>query len=340
MSDAGTSTPARVQLVGRDNGAGLSRDMALLAAALRQLGVAVEVAALPHRGRLATWATRLRHAFGSPRFALQVQFERVRPEFFGAAARRVLIPNPEWFDAASRAALAGIDEVWTKTAHAARLFGALGVATRPLGFTSPDRLDASVPREAGFFHGPGRSGHKGTAALLALWAAHPHWPELTVAWRRKRVDVGTLPPNVRLIREHLDDSAYRRLQNRYRFHLCPSRTEGFGHYLVEAMSCGAVVVTLDAEPMNELVGADRGVLVRAHADGTQDLATLYAADPDALVEAIERCIGMSEARALALGAAARQAFETLRERFHGQLADALIAHGVAVNRSMGEGVIN
>ncbi len=37
--------------------------------------------------------------------------------------------------------------------------------------------------------------------------------------------------------------------------------EGFGHYIVEALSTGAIVVTTDGAPMNELVTPKSGFLV-------------------------------------------------------------------------------
>ncbi|HEX8778312.1 MAG TPA: glycosyltransferase, partial [Rhodanobacter sp.] len=304
---------------------GLSRDTSLLAAVLDEVGACVQATGLAHRGRLAEWLTRARLAGRAPAFDLNLMLERIRPEFARAARRNVLVPNPEYFRAQDRAALDCIDMVWTKTRHAERLFAALGKPVRHVGFTSPDRLDRSVPRRHAFFHGPGRSNNKGTAALLKLWAARPEWPVLTVAWRRKRVELEGLPANVRLIREHLDDEAYRRLQNAHRFHLCPSQTEGYGHYLVEAMSCGAVVLTLDAEPMHELVDAGRGVLVPAQATGTQDLATLYGFRGPDMAQAIERCVAMPADEADALGAAARAWYEAERAAFPVRLRAALDA---------------
>lgn len=314
------------QLIGRDNGAGLSRDLTLLAQNLLRVGVTVDTAALPHRGRLAEWITQWRLLGRTPAFDLNIMLERIRPEFLRAARRNVLIPNPEYFRRRDRAALRRMDAVWVKTRHAERLFHALGMPTRYIGFASMDCLRADVPRQTGFFHGPGRSNNKGTQALLKLWAEHPQWPTLTVVWRRKQTgqaEAAPLPANVRMIREHLDDDAYRRLQNSYRFHLCPSQTEGYGHYMVEAMSCAAVVITLDAEPMHELVAPERGILVPARPCGRQDLADLYGFEADDMTAAIERCIAMSDAEAEALGKAARRWYDDEMRAFPQRLSEAL-----------------
>ncbi|HUA80305.1 MAG TPA: glycosyltransferase [Dyella sp.] len=315
----------RCQLIARDNAAGLSRDLPLLADALQRAGCSTQRIGLPHRGRLAEWWTRLRLARAPQAFDVNVMLERIRPEFLRAATRNVLIPNPEYFRPQDQAALSMMDAVWTKTRHAERLFRQLGADTRYIGFTSADRFDASVARRHAFFHGPGRSGNKGTQALVELWRKHPEWPTLTLAWRRKRVDIQTPPANVTLIRDHLSDADYRRLQNEHRFHLCPSQTEGFGHYLVEAMSCRAVVVTLNAEPMNELVSMERGILVPAQAIGTQDLSATYGFTETSMEAAIERCLGMDVSTAEAMGEAARAWYDNNHTHFPQRLHNALDA---------------
>ncbi|MBB3226412.1 glycosyltransferase involved in cell wall biosynthesis [Luteibacter sp. Sphag1AF] len=269
--------------------------------------------------------TRLAWSRRAPAFDLNLMLERIRPEYLRAAMRNVLIPNPEYFRPEDRAALKDMNAVWVKTRHAAHLFEALGVETHFIGFDSEDRQRLDVPRKHAFFHGPGRSGNKGTQALLRLWAKHPEWPMLNVVWRRKRVNLDTVPPNVTLLREHISDDDYRRMQNEHRFHLCPSQTEGYGHYIAEAMSCGAVVITLDAAPMNELVTPERGVLVAARQGGTQDLATLYAFDDASMEAAIEHCLSMDEQTTAALGQAARQWFEDNRASFPARLQEALVA---------------
>ncbi|NII10827.1 glycosyltransferase [Oleiagrimonas sp. C23AA] len=314
-----------VQLLGRDNGAGLSRDLDLLADALASLAVEVHANRLPRRNRVHAWVTRWRGKHKTPAFDINLMLERIRPEFASQARRNVLMPNPEYFSDRDGRVIETIGEVWAKTRHAVRLFNALGVPARYVGFTSPDQRLTGVERTATFFHGPGRSNNKGTAALIELWAHHPEWPRLTVVWRRQEAAQTPVPPNVTLIREHLDAATFRQLQNRHQFHLCPSQTEGFGHYLVEAMSCEAVVVTLDGEPMQELVQPDRGVLVPAHVIGQRELAARYGFEPAAMEAAIEQCLSMAPATRERLGQQARRWFETERDGFLARLREAVYA---------------
>lgn len=54
------------------------------------------------------------------------------------------------------------------------------------------------------------------------------------------------------------------LQQSTPLHVCPSEREGFGHYINEARAAGAVVIAPDHPPMNELVNATTGVLIRVN----------------------------------------------------------------------------
>jgi hypothetical protein len=77
--------------------------------------------------------------------------------------------------------------------------------------------------------------------------------------------------------------------------------------------------------MNELVRADRGVLVPYAGTGTQRLATTYQFDEAGLEAAIERTIVMSGAECAQLGARARAWFVENKNGFSGRLEDALLA---------------
>jgi hypothetical protein len=323
-----------LNLIARDNGAGLSRDLQLLADIFSNADYRVTVTGLGHRSRLGNRLRRARARLQrlwrgwfagqvNAGYDINLMIEHVRADMFGQARRNVLLPNPEWLRAEWLGHLRDFDLVLAKTRHAERIFGELGCRTHYVGFTAADCRDASVAREATFFHGPGRSGNKGTLPLLELWARHPEWPLLTVVWRRKRVELPPLPANVRMIRDYLEDAQLRQLQNASLFHLCPSQTEGYGHSLVESLSVGGVTITTDAEPMNELVTTERGVLVSAHATGKQELATLYDFDLSAMEQAIERCIAMPEEERARLGANARTWFEDNARDFPNRLLGAL-----------------
>ncbi|MFK2878137.1 glycosyltransferase [Rhodanobacter hydrolyticus] len=327
---------SNINLIARDNGAGLTRDLRLLARLLAEAGHDVTITGLGHRGRLGNRLRRLHARLRrllrgwfdgrlNARYDINIMLEHVRPEMFDQAHANVLVPNPEWFRAEWLPHLRGFDLVLAKTGHAERLFAALGCRTRFIGFTGEDCLVEGVPHQPTFFHGPGRSGNKGTLPLLELWARHPEWPQLTVVWRRKRVELPPMPANVTLIQDFLDEAELRRLQNASTFHLCPSQTEGYGHSIAESLSVGAVVITTDAEPMNELVAAGRGVLVTAHAQGTQELATLYDFDGAAMEATIAHCLAMPEEEQQRLGRAAREWFLANRRDFEQRLCDAVAA---------------
>ena len=70
----------------------------------------------------------------------------------------------------------------------------------------------------------------------------------------------------------------------------PSRWEGLGLPLYEAMAFGMPVITNDDPPMNEVVDDGvNGILVPSHDDGfARSGIRAKRPDPDALTEAIER----------------------------------------------------
>src|SRR5688572_24520727 len=144
-----------LNLISRDNGVGLSRDLHLLAGALRAAGFDVHVTAI-RGGKLRKWfgptvrrantLWRRLHGGGSL-YDANVMLERIRPEYLPHARRNFLVPNPEWFPPSEVPLLERIDAVLTKTTHAGEIFAALGSRIASIGFTSEDRYDPAVPRE-------------------------------------------------------------------------------------------------------------------------------------------------------------------------------------------------
>jgi glycosyltransferase involved in cell wall biosynthesis len=329
-----------IQLIGKSNAVGLSRDLDLVAAALRASGC--EVAVTPalksdsrrRRSLLVRTVARARRRgwlASAPRFDINVMLEHIWPQYLHLAPCNVAIPNPEWFDWRDRDLCWGIDRVWAKTAYTARLFSQLHLPTTPIGFDSEDRYDPAVPRERVFFHLAGKSRMKGTARLLAVWARHPHWPRLIALQdESERIPDPPPAPNVEYRVGFIADAELRRLQNACRFHLCPSEAEGWGHYIVEALGVGAVVITNDAPPMNELVSGARGCLVRCHRKGRQNQADTVQFDVEALEAAVERLMQTADAELDRLGAAARGFFEANHAGFAQRVGAAVQELGASV----------
>ena len=303
-------------VVARSNNYGLDRDAALLSEAIRQAGGGVESS--PINGR------RLWDRIVKRQVAERIiHIERAFPNWFSAASENVLIPNQERFPRRHIGRLKGIDRVLAKTRHAAGIFSDLGVATEYLGFTSPDRRDSGIEKDwRRFFHLAGGSTLKGTEDVLALWARHPEWPELVVVQKARNAPA-QVPDNVTLISGYLEEGELSRLQNACGIHICPSRSEGWGHHIVEAMSCAALVLTTDAPPMNEHVSEECGLLIAYARTEPRHLGCNYYVDPQALEAAIETALAMTAKQMNELGRKARQLYLKIDADFRARVAEKL-----------------
>lgn len=303
-----------INVVGRSNTVGLDRDRDLVVETLREAGL--DVTFSHYRSRSVVAAPMLRR----PRYRATIFLERVFLRWLGTAAVDLLIPNQERFPRRHVRRLRHIDRVLCKTRHAESIFSGLGCAAAYVGFTSRDRRQRAVDRiPKAVLHLAGRSTLKGTEAVLRLWRKHPEWPELVVI----RHDGHTLEgsANIRVVHEYLDDDELRRLQNRCAIHVCPSLAEGWGHALVEGLSCGAIVLTTDAPPMNEVVGPDRGIRIPYTKTSPRHLGTCYFVDEVQLERAVERALSWPPSARRAMSARARHWFEDNDRRFRRRLVE-------------------
>jgi glycosyltransferase involved in cell wall biosynthesis len=112
---------------------------------------------------------------------------------------------------------------------------------------------------------------------------------------------------------------YRAEVTRVGVHLCPSSVEGFGHYLNEARSMGALIVTTNAAPMNELVDDTCGVLIAPVQTEKQNFGIRHIIDVAGFERAIQTVLQMPIEQRRVLGANARRRYVTDRERFRDEL---------------------
>jgi glycosyltransferase involved in cell wall biosynthesis len=109
------------------------------------------------------------------------------------------------------------------------------------------------------------------------------------------------------------------LQNKAFIHICPSCYEGFGHYINEALSVGAVVVTTDADPMREFVQNGNGFLVKTSGTIHKDLAIMHSVRSEAIRETIRQVEATGDNTLIKMGQAGRELFlkndKLFKERF-------------------------
>lgn len=308
-------------VIRKNNNFGLTKDAIVLADAMGEArpDASIDIVSLKDRG----WLDRF---IGRKWAKSAIHIERAFPNWLTAAGQHFLIPNQERFPRRHIGRLKKVGMVLAKTRHAAEIFHALGVPTQYLGFTSQDRRDASVAKDwNGFLHLAGGSTLKGTEDVISLWKRHPDWPVLTLIQSRPDPKE-QFPPNIKVRSGYLDDAVLREIQNSHGIHLCPSRSEGWGHHIVEAMSAAALVLTTDAPPMNEHLSAENSVLVAYGRTEPRRLGTNYFVDPAALEEAVERIIAMPAAEKARLGQAARQTYEQIDRTFRANLKQLLAGH--------------
>ena len=158
----------------------------------------------------------------------------------------ILIPNQEWFEEKWISLLPKFNLILTKSYYAKNIFAKLHGNVQYVGFTSLD-LYQPAPKKFQFFHSQGKSRAKKTQLILDSWL--PEYPPLICISR-------DYPPskaqdNILHIDKHVKSELYTKLLNESLIALCPSDSEGFGHYINEARACKSLVMTTDAPPMNE-----------------------------------------------------------------------------------------
>jgi glycosyltransferase involved in cell wall biosynthesis len=304
-----------INIIGYENGIGLSRDINILSNVLQDAGFLVAV-----NGILKLSNDRLRQL----PYDVNLFLEVIKPSAFPFARANCLIPNQEWLDQDQCGELAQLDRVLCKTRYAQSIFDRLECKTEFISFTSIDRIDGrSIKDHGAFFHLAGKSRRKkGTETIIDLWMRHPEWPPLKIIQDSKFAQP-VVAQNIEHITEYIDDRLLRQYQNSHGVHLCASESEGFGHYIVEAMSCKAVIITTNAPPMNELVTSERGVLTDYRHTKAVGLGISYYVDIADLQRKIEKVLGMGQVERERLGEGARDWYQQNDKFFRRRIVETL-----------------
>lgn len=293
----------RVNLFCFSNGVGLQTDKEVLQEALQRLGCSVECIEYGMKPKKC-------------KADINIFFEHPLSDKFSFAERNWLIPNPEWYTQ-DLSLLKKIDLILCKTRESERIFRKMGLSVYYLGFTSPDCRLEGIEKDFGrFFHLGGRSDQKGTSALLKLWMSKLDYPHLTIV--KHRMEWMVCRRNIQSISQYVPKADLRMIQNQCGIHLCLSETEGFGHYMMEAMSAGCIVLTTNAPPMNEFI-SDQRCLIPFDRTSPQRLGINYYVDTSALKNQIDSLLQLSKEELRLIGEHNRAIYERKTSEFYERL---------------------
>lgn len=313
----------KINLICYKNGVGLNRDIDVLLTELTNLGHFVQF-------------VDSNDFTPKPKADINVFVDVVQEFFFPFAENNYFIPNPEWCFL-STDKISQFDRILCKTRDAERIFRQLNSNVIYMGFTCKDQLDENIPKNYKFaLHLAGASIQKGTDTLAKVWVENPQFPTLFLI-RHKNHSYDPEAANLHIINKYLSDSALKIFQNSCGLHICPSQSEGFGHYIMEALSCGAVVVTTDAPPMNEFV-LDERCLAGYHRTEPWRWGVNYFVDPLKLDIAIATVLNLSENELREIGRKNREFYLENDRLFKQRLAEIFASKPSSRSKDLTESV--
>ncbi len=246
--------------------------------------------------------------------------EVVNDNLFQYANKNYLIPNPEWF-IFSHQTISKFDKILGKTKESVRIFKAFNPNTEFMSFTCDDRYDPNVSKNyKQALHLAGKSIQKSSHEVVKAWQMHPDFPTLILIKTTNPWEIPGNVPNMKFYGYYLSAPEISNFQNSSGLHICPSTTEGFGHYIMEAFSCGAVVVTTDGPPMNEFV-VDKRCLVPSSHTSPNYLAINYHITPTNLSNVVSQVINLPEEELKEIGKRNREFYLENDRLFKAKLAE-------------------
>ncbi len=284
---------SEVNIIYRDNGAGLVQDMKIVKSLLEQ----------EHVVRVVDFDSQKTVKEAD----LNIFLEVLKREFVNKARKNIIIPNPEWFSRKwSPVIQRNFDAIFCKTKDAVNLFNNIGDCIYT-SFTSKDRYDGRYKKEYKFGHFPGVSQTKGTDVAIKTWKRNPEFPELRMI-TPKHVSKKVEAENINHTVDYVSEKQIRKEQNKAMFHLCPTDYEGFGHFINEARSCKAVVVTTGAGPMKELVDGRIGFHIEPREIKPKSLAKTYVHSPMLVSKAVNEALELDDDMLKQMGEMSRERY--------------------------------
>lgn len=289
----------KINIYTKNNGVGLQADAIILKKALEK-----------HEVKIIDWER--------PTFTyadLGIHLEHIRKEMIHLCPKNVAMPNPEWLDHSHTPSIGKMDAIFCKTHYTKKVMSAMHENCIYTNFTSFDLLDRDAKKRNAFLHLAGKSSLKNSEIVRDAWNGFYDMPFLLFQ-KLERLNGYTLrQDNFKLIAKRLPYDDIKQLMNMCMFHVCPSKAEGFGHYINEALSTGAIVITTDAEPMNELIKSDYGILLPSKICGKQNFSNFACVNKIDLQNAVKKLISMDDKTLMGMSLKARDSYIKRNKEF-------------------------
>lgn len=289
------------------NGAGLQKDYELLRRMLESYGHTV-------------YGEMFNASNPERRYVDVVVFSEVVDVRWVDYARKAiwLVPNSEWWGGCWDGILPRVTHVLCKTQDCYRIWCKKVGASRCVytGWEAEDLYMPEVPKVPTFLHLAGKSETKNTASVTAAWRdCRLPYPLIVSAFKPEIKSVCYGSPNIRQVDRFSPEEA-KRVINECQFHIMPSKYEGFGMAIHEALGCKGVVLTTDAPPMNDFQGVDKRALIPLHRSVPRNnLTPFFEVANSSIADMVTRVASMPASELEAMGEAARAGFLTEREYF-------------------------
>ncbi len=323
-----------INLITYNNGYGLTRDVQLLAKVIEECKPDNTTVDLKFSD---FYSYQLRAA------DINIFLEIPSKMFFPHAHANVLIPNQEWYYRTWVPYITSFDQVWTKSQYATEMYRNLvkenggSTAVKYLGWQSNDYsnkqelsdswVDVSDQEDNNnerWLHVCGKSIYKQTQVVIDSWK--PEYPHLDIIYSPKDVKglIAHKKDNITYHTTRLSDKDLIEKMRTSKIHLCPSETEGFGHYLHEALSTGALIVSTDGPPMNEWITTKEGFLASAKKKRVgEKLGSRYIISVEQMQQVLEKVVSLTPEERVVYYQASRQKYQDLLTSFRNKSTDFL-----------------
>lgn len=162
------------------------------------------------------------------------------------AKTNIIIPNQEWLNKTDLELIKSCQLVVCKTKYCFDLLEYYNTNRIITGFISED-LFFQAPKIKKVLHFKGLSSQKNTQSLINNDKVIIYDPSRE--FKRQNI-----------VNYYLNESEKASIFNSYAFHACPSLNEGWGHYVYEALGCGATPILSDA-PFFDAIPKDLGIFI-------------------------------------------------------------------------------